>query len=239
MKGIPNREKQLIIDCLKGQGFNNIRYEPDGNVPPDILLNDKIAIEVRRLNQNQIIGNRLRGLEEDEHALNGSLTRIMKKVSDKEFERSAYVAWSFSRPLTEWKIIKKSVSHILEIHKPFIEEQRKYEVDENFKLHIFPSTHKKQFQYEFGMSSDSDSGCLVVDCIYENLKLIIAEKERKIQNYKYKYSEWWLAVIDTIGYGLTNLDQEQFHSRPRIESQFDRILLVSPLDSTRFTFLHE
>lgn len=239
MKGIPSREEQLIIDCLQGQGFSNICYEPDGNVPPDILLNDKIAIEVRRLNQNQIIDNRLRGLEEDEHALNGFLTKIMKTVSDKTFNKSAFVAWSFSRPLPKKKEIKKKVSHILEIHKPFIGEHKKYKIDENFKLYFFPSTNKNQYQYEFGMSSDSDSGCLVVGSIYENLKLIIAEKERKIQNYKWRYSEWWLAVIDTIGYGLTNLDIEQFQNLEKIESQFDRILLVSPLDSAKFTFLYE
>jgi hypothetical protein len=48
----PKIEEKTVIECLKIQGFHHIRYEPDGNIPPDILLYDKIAIEVRRLNEN-------------------------------------------------------------------------------------------------------------------------------------------------------------------------------------------
>ena len=49
----PNREEKLVIDNLSHQGYENILFEPDGNLPPDILVDNKIAIEVRRLNQNQ------------------------------------------------------------------------------------------------------------------------------------------------------------------------------------------
>ncbi len=66
MKNIPNKEEQIIIDCLVGQGYTKIDYELDGNVPPDILLNDKIAVEVRRLNQNQVSGNEFKGLEQNQ-----------------------------------------------------------------------------------------------------------------------------------------------------------------------------
>jgi len=38
-------------------------YEPDGNTPPDFLVNGTIAVEVRRLNQNEIIESGHRGLE--------------------------------------------------------------------------------------------------------------------------------------------------------------------------------
>ena len=238
-ENMPNREEQLIIDCLKGQGYDNMRYEPDGNVPPDILLNEEIAIEVRRLNQNQVVGNDFKGLEQDEYAIHGLLKKIMEEVSDKNFDKSAFVGYYFSRPLPGKKEIKKKVSLILNNHKQFMHKNREYEIADNFKLRILPSTHKLQNQYQYGMSSDGDSGGFVVGLIYDNLKLIIAEKENKIKNYRTKYSEWWLAVVDTIGYGLSDLDAEQFYELKKIESQFDRILLVSPINASNFRFLYE
>ena len=239
MKNIPNKEEQIIIDCLVGQGYTKIDYEPDGNVPPDILLNDEIAIEVRRLNQNQVSGNEFKGLEQDEYAIHGLLKKVMEDVSDKTFDKSAFVGYFFGRPLPEKKEVKKIVSQILESHKPIINQPKEYEVADNFKIRIIPSTQKLQNQYQYGMSGDNDSGGFVVGLIYDNLKLIVAEKEGKVKNYKSRYPEWWLAVVDTIGYGLTDLDAEQFYDLPKITSQFDRILLVSPLEASNFRFLYE
>lgn len=239
MKNTPNREEQLIIDCLKVQGFDRISYEPNGNVPPDILLNNKIAIEVRRLNKNQIYGNDFKGLEQEGYAIYGLMKKIMEEISDKDFDKSALIGYFFNRPLPEKKVIKKNVSTILKSHKPFIHENREYEVSDNFKIRLIPSPQKLQNQYQYGMSTDGDSGGFIVGLIYENLKLIVAEKERKVKKYKSNYSEWWLAVVDTIGYGLTDLDAEQFHNLPKIENSFDRLLLVSAINSESFRYLYE
>ena len=46
------REEKIANDYFISVGFNKILYEPDGNIPPDFLLNDSIAVEVRRLNQH-------------------------------------------------------------------------------------------------------------------------------------------------------------------------------------------
>ena len=71
------------------------------------------------------------------------------------------------------------------------------------------------------------------------LKLIVAEKENKTKNHRNKYSKWWLAVVDTIGYGLSDLDLNQFNELPKIENQFDRLLLVSAIDHKTFRYLYE
>lgn len=236
---MPNREEQVVIDCLKIQGYENIKFEPDGNIPPDILLNNKIAIEVRRLNQNQSSESGLIGLEQDEFAVHRLVNKIMNKVSDKTYQQSAYVGYDFTRPLLDRKELKKKIIDVLEKHKLFIHEDREYEVTNNFKLRIMPSSMKLQKQFNYLASSDGDSGGFVVGLIYENFKLIIKEKEKKVKNNKEKYSEWWLAVVDTIGYRLTDLDLEQFYELSKLEYQFNRILLVSPLDPSKFNYLYE
>ena len=110
----PNREEKLVIDNLTHQGYENILFEPDGNVPPDILVDDKIAIEVRRLNQNQKTENGFKGLEQDEFSVHGILRRIMKEVSDENYEKSAFVGYYFNRPIPSKKEIKKFAKEVLE-----------------------------------------------------------------------------------------------------------------------------
>jgi len=235
----PNREEKLVIDNLTHQGYENILFEPDGNVPPDILVDNKIAIEVRRLNQNQKTENGFKGLEQDEFSVYGILRKIMKEVSDENYEKSFFVGYYFNRPIPSKKEIKKFAKEVLENHKSSIDENREYEYNEYFRIRVFPSEIKLDQQYKYGMSSDGDSGGFIVRLIYENLKLIIAEKEEKTKNYRNKYSEWWLTVVDTIGYGLSDLDLNQFNKLPKIENQFDRLLLVSARDYKSFRYLYE
>ena len=56
----------LVETYLKGLGQIDVHYELDGNVPPDFLVDGRIAVEVRRLNQNHDggSGSGPRGLEE-------------------------------------------------------------------------------------------------------------------------------------------------------------------------------
>ncbi|WP_420315976.1 hypothetical protein [Ekhidna sp.] len=239
MSNLPNREEQLIIECLHHQGFEKIQFEPDGNVPPDLLINDQIAIEVRRLNQNQITENGHRGLEQEDYRIKTIINTALIDASDTNFESSALVSYSFKRPIPETKVLRKEIRTILEKHKSFISESRTYHIEDFFEMNINPSTIKLDKQFELLVSSDRDSGGFVVGLIYQNLKLIIEEKEIKTKEFKSNYPTWWLAVVDTIGYGLNDLDVKQFHELPKLAYQFDRILLVSPLDKTQFTYLYE
>ena len=235
----PNREEQIVIDCLIHQGYTEIEFEPDGNIPPDILVDNKIAIEVRRLNQNEITEEGFNGLEEDEFSVQGIMRKILQESSDETFDKSAFVGYYFNRPIPTKKEIKKYVSEILENHKSIIDEEREYVLNKYFRMNIFPSATKLNQQYQYGMSSDNDSGGFVVSLIYENLKLIIPEKDEKTSKYRERYSEWWLAVVDKIGYGLSDLDSKQFHNLPKIENSFDRLLLVSAINSKSLRYLYE
>src|SRR5207302_582940 len=49
-----DKAEMLGRDYLVHLGFSKdtIIYEPDGNIPPDLLVEKRIAVEVRRLNQH-------------------------------------------------------------------------------------------------------------------------------------------------------------------------------------------
>jgi hypothetical protein len=48
---IMDETEQRVADYFASQGYSQIVFEPDGNIPPDFCLNGSVAIEVRRLNQ--------------------------------------------------------------------------------------------------------------------------------------------------------------------------------------------
>lgn len=239
MTSQPNQEEKQVIKCLRMQNFEKIIFEPDGNVPPDLLLNDQIAIEVRRLNQNQIKEDSFKGLETDDYNIKSMIGGVLSEISDKEFDHSAFISYSFKRPLPKMKLIKKAIIKVLEHHKSVISESKTYKIDDYFEIRTIPSVNRLQRQFESAVSVDSDSGGFVVGLIYENLKLVIAEKEKKTKAFKDNYREWWLAVVDTIGYGLDDMDTKQFYQLPKLSFEFDRILLVSPLDALKYRYLYE
>jgi len=59
-----NNDEQIALKCLNNLDYTIIEYEPNGNVPPDFLLDKKIAVEVRRLNQQKLFNGKYRGLED-------------------------------------------------------------------------------------------------------------------------------------------------------------------------------
>lgn len=69
--------EQIAYSHLISLGYDRIVYEPDGNIPPDFAINNRIAVEVRRLNQNERERVYPRGLEEVEMPLLGKLQKLL------------------------------------------------------------------------------------------------------------------------------------------------------------------
>ncbi len=59
-----NDSEQSIYKYLLSQRLGSVVFEPDGRgTTPDFLVNGRIAVEARRLNQNERTGTGHRGLE--------------------------------------------------------------------------------------------------------------------------------------------------------------------------------
>jgi hypothetical protein len=67
----------------------------------------------------------------------------------------------------------------------------------------------------------------------KNLRICVAEKSRKVARVRAKYPEWWLLLVDHIGHGLSNFDREQFRQQLGMVHDWDKIILVNPLDPKR------
>jgi len=64
----------------------------------------------------------------------------------------------------------------------------------------------------------------------KKLRLCIEEKTRKIAPYRQKYPEWWLVLVDRIGYGVEACDEQLFREHLKFEHSWDKIMLVHPLN---------
>jgi hypothetical protein len=66
-----------------------------------------------------------------------------------------------------------------------------------------------------------------------NLYICVTEKTKKVSRVRSKYPEWWLALVDEIGYGLDEFDREQLRQLVQLDHSWDKIILVNPLDHRR------
>lgn len=234
-----DESERLVETYLKNIGFTNIRYEPDGNVPPDFLVNGRIAIEVRRLNQNHDDGGGrgLRGLEEVAIPLSSRIRNYLTELGPSPTsQQSWYVFYSFCRPIPEWKDLKYQLDALL---KPFMAVSTPQPFDaklsDNFSIEVRRSGVPRPTFFVPGGHIDEESGGWLIDEIGKNLEHCITEKTAKIAVHRAKYLEWWLVLTDHIGYGLDEYEREMFSDQIKIRSGgFDKIVLLDPRNASRF-----
>lgn len=224
--------EQIAYFHLVSLGYDRIAYEPDGNVPPDFVINNKIAVEVRRLNQNERDREYPRGLEEVELPLLGKLQNLLAS-----FGEASTVAWwvffRFKRPVPSWKKIEVDIRDFFRslADRPPARKASTW-IGYNFQVEIWPKAIPTDSTFELGGFDDLDQGGFVIPKVEHNLRFCIAEKTTKVEAHRQKYPEWWLILIDHVAYGMSEFDRNIFREAVKINHNWDRITLVSPLDPT-------
>jgi hypothetical protein len=209
--------------------YCNVVYEPDGNIPPDFLVEGRIAVEVRRLNQNSGDEEGYRGLEEVSIPLHHKMKNLLKSFGGTAAERSWFVMYRFSRPVPKWNDIASEIRRILLNHIEHPSEGlTEYKVHENFKISVAAGAQKYDSHYRLGSYSDSDSGGWLLAELQRNLEICMTEKARKIAAHRHKYDEWWLILVDHIAYALDELDREIWDDRPIKRNDWNRVVLIDP-----------
>jgi len=232
--------EKLVEAFLKHCGFQDVRYEPDGNVPPDFLADGRVAVEVRRLNQNHDDGSGRgpRGLEEAAIPLWKQMRDYLLGLGPAPASGECwYVFYRFSRPAPAWKDLKRELDALLPQFmadanpKPF---DAKLRVGSEFTVKVFRSPVVKPTFFTAGGNSDEQSGGWLISQIDTNLQLCVSEKTGKIASYRAKYAEWWLVLSDRIGFGLDEFEQGLFLEQVTVQpGAFDKIVLLDPRDAKR------
>ena len=229
-----DRAETIARDHLICRGFPNPVYEPDGNVPPDFLLEGRIAVEVRRLNQNERGTPSPKGLEQTEIPLLSSLQKLLQS-----FGPPVHSAWwlsvHFSRPVPAWKTLAPPVKAFLEgIRDGQRQIPSAFSPCASVTFEARPRADAAHEMFHLAMIRDGDSGGWVVEEVHRNLQLVVAEKSAKTSTVRSRYPEWWLVLVDQLAYSMSEYDRAQFRESATISHNWDKIVLVNPLDSADY-----
>ena len=189
-----DKEEKIALKYLSSLGFHNIIYEPDGNIPPDFLIDERMAIEVRRLNQNFMYEDRKNGLEEIQFPLLHKIQNLLSDIKPDTFEKSYFISYTFRRPINLHNVIFEMKRSMTEFAESGIVGIGEYVIHDHFKFSIFPSSKKHKRLFVLGGYIDLDSGGFVVSELNRNLEICANEKSGKIKDVRWKYSEWWLVL---------------------------------------------
>lgn len=236
-----DRSEKVAKTYLERFGFKDICYEPDGNVPPDFLCDGRVAVEVRRLNQQRrdISGQPLGGVEEKAIPLWQWLKQYLAALGPAPVSgESWYVFYRFSGGLPDWKDLKNAFDSVL---KPFMvasdRQPFRKRIAKGLTITVSRASGPGLHQRFFAASgyTDAHQGGWLLSELQVNLLHCIQEKSQKVTPYKARYPEWWLVLPDHIGYGLDEFDQELFREQVTVpESAFDKIVLLDPRNPGRF-----
>ena len=218
-------EEKIAKDYFEYNGFSNLEYEPNGNIPPDFVINGEIAIEVRRLNKHFQTGNKSIPLEELQFKLIPKIKDLLKSYGDSNHTESSLVSVYYQRPLKTDKILLNKIREVLSLHSKELNSTKYYEITENLNIRIAPSSIKLEQQFVYFSSIDCNEGGFVLSTISDNLEHLLREKEQKIIPYFNLYKKWWIVFVDYIGYGLSMEEIENLEIKWK-SNYFERIYFI-------------
>jgi hypothetical protein len=225
----------LVHKHFEYRGYSNIAYEPDGNIPPDFLIDGEIAVEVRRLNQNYFDGPNAQGLEEVAIPLWKKVEKLARSMGPPIDGESWYLFIRFSRPVEDWTTLGPKIAASLKrFQASTSREKGAIASGQGFELDVFRADGPKETMFRMGGSSDEESGGWLLSELETNIRHCASEKTRKIAIHQHKYPTWWLALVDHIGYGLGHFDRELFRDQVSIAHAWGKIIVIDPRDHTRY-----
>ena len=228
--------EQHVENHFKHRGYTDIRYEPDGNIPPDFLLDARIAVEVRRLNQNHFDGTDSKGLEEVAIPLWKRIKGLIESFGPPTSGESWFVYFRFSRPVEPWKSLEPKLrSGLQSVLSSSSRSRSVVATGQGVELEVFcPTSTPHASLFVMAGCSDQQSGGWLLAEMKTNISHCASEKTRKIAKFQSKYPVWWLALVDHIGHGLDDFDREMFREKVSVEHSWDQIIVIDPRDHRRW-----
>jgi len=227
-----NIEEEVVKIFLCNQGHPSIQYEPDGNIPPDFLVDNHIAIEVRRLNENYFNGSSIEGLEEKQI----NLFKVVKNVLDKYNNIETTIADSYglvleyARPIGNLKNIKCHLDQelYLFVHNQNRSTPHSIVISNSLKITLLKRPTVSNQLFCIYIEKDNNSGGLLEDLYVSNINYCISEKTSKIYKYHNKYKEWWLLLVDYLGWDLYSWESEKMRHNIRKTNLWNKVIVINP-----------
>jgi hypothetical protein len=220
-------------EYLERQGLGPVQFEPDGNCPPDFLLSDGTAVEVRRLNQHFDHVGESRALEADDFPLLNGMRSLLAEWPAKGC--SWWIDYHFHRPVPMWRELRPIVRRILATVDGAGEApSERIAVAKNFSMKFINATAPLQSRFVLAGYADFDRGGWLMYELERNIRRCVEEKTRKIAPFRDRYQRWWLVLLDQIGYAGTAIEADLFTEKVLVEmTVWERVILLDPANPGR------
>ena len=255
MNNPENADERLAKKWLESQGYSNIERPQREEDPPDYVVDDNLAVEVRRLNRSIQVNGHTEGEETSRISLSKTIESILSNIDPPGNGQSWIVdcEYDFSSPLPKKKVVEKQIREALQLLT------QPYDTDVIHQLgskYLDYDKHADELGYlhslhlclpcgiclelseisatpaRFLLQNVSDGeGVSVLSELESNINAAIQEKSQKIRDRKNKFDRWWLILIDHISYvpysGLTQTELENLRTSIRVEKPWSKIIIVS------------
>ena len=221
---------------LRGLGFTDVVFEPDGNVPPDFALDGRIAVEVRRLHHiEHASGGEARGVDETWIPLYKRVSELCDQLSDKNPERFWILSYSIKRPVQPWRLTRTILEPWLLNLRKLPAATREHVLDApSLTVTAHAMTELTTPEFHAGIVNDPETTGWQIPLILQGVEHCLVDKTTKITPYLGRYPEWWLVLIDQISYGVSQDSRQMLQKHSISFGPFKRIVLVDPLSSANY-----
>lgn len=221
------REEETVLKHLQlifGENSVPVQIHLD---PPDIIVNKDIGVEVRRLNQQFFTEMGAEGLENSDFQIHYAVKEILDSFTSFDGENSFLVGIEYQRPFII-KIVKRQIKDSLQ---NFLDEHVTifpFEIYVNNEISLFITKCDKPHKKLFTLASifDNDAGGAVINVYIDNIRHCISEKSIKISTRLENYKEWWLYLVDYMGFDLDKQELDAVISSIRSTGHFSKVVLL-------------
>jgi hypothetical protein len=236
----PNEDECLAKKFLVHRGHSRVTFEPGGrDTTPDFLVDEQVAVEVRRLNQSfESSDGRVEGLEQQQRGILTNLRKLalsLKGPSSVQAE-SWFLCIHFRRSIDDWENVWKSLRPKLRDElKIFMKRPVRSECEIRLSRSLKISIHPASWPHPtfFVMAGSVRGSVWVLPEMVKNIQLCIVEKVGNITRSKYKDKEWWLILIDRTGLVFDEDDYNDVCKMMSLRHTFKRVIIINPRDHTR------
>ena len=258
MSNRENDDERLAKKWLDSQGCSSIERSKDD--PPDYVVDDNFAVEVRRLNQRIEVDGRTKGEENSRISLYDTIRKTLEKIDSPGGGRDCVVncEYDFTRPLPSKKVVEGQIREaLLPLTRPYdtdIVDQLNTKYLNYYKhadeLDLLNHPHLclpcgicleigEIFMSPARFFLENVSGREGIGVAYElinNIQHYVIEKASKVRkaNSIYDYEKWWLLLVDHVCHvPISILGESELQAlRESIQDRdfWSRIVIISSND---------
>lgn len=156
-----------------------------------------------------------------------------------KLEYSIGVSLRFRRPINLKKELFKDIKE--SIIKSTQQKRFGVEIKYNSQIQyrLIKANGKSNNAFELIAVSDLDKDGLVHEARYDATKICLKEKTEKLIDIKDKFSALWLILVDDIFTRVDYTTKQDFKGSSRIESIFERVIIISKINYKNWIDLYD